>query len=137
MQNSCWFNASTTKQYGWQWRSIGTSAADNPVNWAQRTIWKTEGLALRNYPGRGELVNGNASITNDMQSLKIAILGVCKECTSVKKTWRLRQHDLQIITLTSYFYKHIYQKLKYVYFYKSIFQDKSTHIVFIFPNSTT
>jgi len=40
------------------------------------------------------------------------------------------------LTLTSYFYKNIYQKVVYVYFYESIFQDKFIHMVFIFLNST-
>jgi hypothetical protein len=44
---------------------------------------------------------------------------------------------LQSTTLTSYFYKNIYQKVIHVYFYESIFQDKSIHMVFIFSNSTT
>jgi hypothetical protein len=46
-----------------------------------------------------------------------------------------QRHILQNITLTSYFYKNIYQKLKYVYFYKSILQDKSTYIIFILLNN--
>jgi len=55
-----------------------------------------------------------------------------------QKTWRLGQrHGLQNTTLTSYFSKNIYQKVIYVYFYKSIFQDKSIHIIFIFSNSIT
>jgi hypothetical protein len=54
------------------------------------------------------------------------------------KESRLRQrYGLQSLTLTPYFYKNIYQKVAYVYFYESIFQDKSIHMVFIFPNSTT
>jgi hypothetical protein len=31
------------------------------------------------------------------------------------------RHNLQNITLTSYFYKDIYSKVIYVYFYKSLF----------------
>ena len=48
-----------------------------------------------------------------------------------------QQHGLQSITLTTYFYKDIYQKVIYVIFCESIFQDKSIHIVFTFSNSTT
>jgi hypothetical protein len=48
-----------------------------------------------------------------------------------------QRHGLQSATLTSYFYKNNYKKLTYVYFYESILQDKSTHVVFTFPNSTT
>jgi len=43
--------------------------------------------------------------------------------------WR---HDFQNLTLTSYFYKNIYRKLIYLYFYKSVFQDKSIYIEFVF-----
>jgi hypothetical protein len=46
-----------------------------------------------------------------------------------------QQYGLQSITLTSYFYKNIYLKVVFVYFYKSIFQDKSIHVVFIVWNS--
>jgi hypothetical protein len=46
-----------------------------------------------------------------------------------------QRHGLQSITLTLVFYKNIYSKVIYVYFYESIFQDKSIHIVFTFPNS--
>jgi hypothetical protein len=48
-----------------------------------------------------------------------------------------QRHGLQNTTLTSYFYKNIYEKVTYVYFYESIFQDKSIHIIFTFTNSTT
>ena len=48
-----------------------------------------------------------------------------------------QRHGLQNLTLTSYFYKNIYHKMIYLYFYESIFQDKSIHIVFVFWNSTT
>jgi len=55
-----------------------------------------------------------------------------------QNNWRLGQrHGLQNTTLTSYFSKNIYQKVIYVYFHKSIFQDKSIHIIFTFSNSTT
>ena len=55
-----------------------------------------------------------------------------------QNNWRLGQgHGLQNTILTSYFSKNIYQKMIYVYFHKSIFQDKSIHIIFIFSNSTT
>ena len=51
-------------------------------------------------------------------------------------TWkesRFRQrHGLQGLTLTSYFYKNIYRKVIYLYFYESIFQDKSIHMVFLY-----
>jgi hypothetical protein len=48
-----------------------------------------------------------------------------------------RWYGLRNITLTFYFYINIHRKLKYVYFYKSILQDKYTHIVFIFIYSIT
>jgi hypothetical protein len=35
------------------------------------------------------------------------------------------------------FIKNIYEKLIYVYFYESIFQDKYIHIILTFANSTT
>jgi hypothetical protein len=38
--------------------------------------------------------------------------------------------------LTSYCYKNICRIVMYVYFYESIFQDKSIHLVFTFANST-
>jgi hypothetical protein len=48
-----------------------------------------------------------------------------------------QQHGLQNTTLTSCFYKNIYRKVIYVYFYESIFQDKSINIIFTFSNLTT
>jgi hypothetical protein len=48
-----------------------------------------------------------------------------------------QRHGLQNTTLTFCFYKNIYQKVICVYFYESIFQDKSIHIIFTFSNSTT
>ena len=48
-----------------------------------------------------------------------------------------QRQGLQNITLTTYFYKYIYQKMIYVNFCENIFQDKSIHMVFIFSNSTT
>ena len=51
--------------------------------------------------------------------------------------FRGQRHGLQSITLTPCFYKNIYQKVIYVYFYESIFQDKSIYMAFTFPNSTT
>ena len=54
------------------------------------------------------------------------------------KTWRLGQwHGFQNTTLTTCYYKNIYEKVIYVYFYESIFQDKFIHIIFVFANSTT
>ena len=47
-----------------------------------------------------------------------------------------QRHGLQNITLISYHYKNIYRKVRYVYFYESIFQDKSIHIIFTFAKST-
>jgi hypothetical protein len=40
-----------------------------------------------------------------------------------------QQHGLQNLTLTPCFYKSIYQKMVYVYFYEIIFQDKSIYMV--------
>jgi hypothetical protein len=64
----------------------------------------------------------------------------CLHCTPSMHTGNLshfgQRHGLQSITLTSYFYKNIYLKVIYVYFYESTCQDKSIHMVFIFPNST-
>ena len=34
--------------------------------------------------------------------------------------------------MTSYFYKNIYRKVIYLYFYKYILQDKSIHMVLYF-----
>ena len=54
-----------------------------------------------------------------------------------KKGSRFGQwYDFQNTTLT-FFYKNIYWKVIYVYFYESIFQDKSIYIIFTFSNSTT
>jgi len=47
-----------------------------------------------------------------------------------------QQHSLQNLILTFYFYKNIYQKVVYIYFYGSIFQNKFIHIFFIFLNLT-
>ena len=46
-----------------------------------------------------------------------------------------QQHGLQNIILTPCYYKNIYRKVRYVYFYESIFQDKSIHIIFTFANT--
>jgi len=55
-----------------------------------------------------------------------------------RKESRLEQrHGFQSLTLTLYFYKNIYQKLIYEYFYESIFKDKFIHMIFTFLNSTT
>jgi hypothetical protein len=54
---------------------------------------------------------------------------------SILKNWRLGQrHGLQNTTSTSCYYKQI---VMYVYFYESIFEDKSIHIVFTFTNLKT
>jgi hypothetical protein len=51
---------------------------------------------------------------------------------------RLKQrHSLQNITLTSIFYKNIYQKVIHVHFYENNFQAKSIDVIFIFLISTT
>jgi hypothetical protein len=65
--------------------------------------------------------------------------GVCpKYSLRTRKGSRFGQrHGLQSITLTPCFHKNIYQKVIYVYFYESIFQDKSIHIAFTFSYSTT
>ena len=50
-----------------------------------------------------------------------------------RKEYRFGQrYSLQSLTLTSYFCKNIYHKVIYLYFYESIFQDKSTHMIFVF-----
>jgi hypothetical protein len=41
-----------------------------------------------------------------------------------------QRHDLQNITLTSLFYKNIYRKVIYVYFYENDFQNKSIDMIF-------
>jgi hypothetical protein len=54
------------------------------------------------------------------------------------KRSRLKQrHSLQNTTLTSLFYKNIYWKVKYVYFYEKNFQNKSIDMIFTFLNSIT
>jgi len=62
-------------------------------------------------------------------------------CTYSLHTWKDygfgQLHSLQSLTLTSYFYKNIYHKVIYLYFYESIFQGKSIHMIFIFLNPTT
>jgi len=63
---------------------------------------------------------------------------IIKYSLQVGKRSRFGQrYGLQSITLSSYFYKNIYGKMIYVYLYESIFQDKSIHMVFTFPNLTT
>ena len=47
-----------------------------------------------------------------------------------KKSRLGQRHGLQNITLTPYYYKNIYRKMRYVYFYEYIFQDKPIHIIF-------
>ena len=50
-----------------------------------------------------------------------------------RKEYRFGQrYSLQSLTLTSYFCKNIYRKVIYLYFYESVFQDKSIHMVFVF-----
>jgi hypothetical protein len=66
------------------------------------------------------LMNFISDITQEKYSLHIG-----------KRSRFGQQHGLQRITLTSYFYKNIYLKVIFVYFYKSIFQDKSINVVFI------
>ena len=63
----------------------------------------------------------------------------CTEWYSLRAGKRSRlgqRHGLQNITLTPCYYKNIYRKVRYVYFYESIFQDKSIHIIFTFAKST-
>jgi hypothetical protein len=48
-----------------------------------------------------------------------------------------QRYGLQNLTLTSYFYKNIYQKVIYVYFYESIFKINIFIWFFVFINSTT
>jgi hypothetical protein len=48
-----------------------------------------------------------------------------------------QRHDLQNRTLTSIFYKNIYLKVAYVYFYENAFQNKSIDMIFTFVNLTT
>jgi len=63
----------------------------------------------------------------------------CTEWYSLRAGKRCRlgqRHGPQNITLTPCYYKNIYRKVRYVYFYESIFQDKSIHIIFTFANST-
>ena len=43
-----------------------------------------------------------------------------------------QRYGLQRLTLTSYLYKNIYHTVIYLYFYESIFQDKSIHMVIVF-----
>jgi hypothetical protein len=51
------------------------------------------------------------------------------------KRSRLRQqHGLQNTTLTSLFYKYIYSKVIFVYFYENDFQNKSIDVIFTFLN---
>jgi hypothetical protein len=46
-----------------------------------------------------------------------------------------QRHGLQNTTLTSFFYKNIYWKVIYVYFYENGFQNKSIDMIFTFVNS--
>jgi len=62
---------------------------------------------------------------------------ICQIFSPYRKECYLRQrHGFQSLTLTSCFYKNILSKSA-IFFYESIFQDKSIYMVFIFPNSTT
>jgi hypothetical protein len=47
------------------------------------------------------------------------------------------RHGLQNTTLTSIFYKNIYLKVAYPYFYENAFQNTSIDIIFTFVNLTT
>ena len=69
------------------------------------------------------------SIWTDLsKEIVIYSLHTWKECRFGQR------HGLQSLTLTSYFYKNIYRKVIYLYFYESIFQDKFIHMVFVFWN---
>jgi len=41
-----------------------------------------------------------------------------------------QRYHLQSLILTPYVYNNLYHKVIYLYFYESIFQDKSIHMVF-------
>ncbi len=69
-------------------------------------------------------------------SAPCSILIVYSLCTHKWSRFGQR-HGLQNTILTSCFYKYIYWKVIYIYFYESIFQDKSIHIIFTFSNSIT
>jgi hypothetical protein len=94
--------------------------------WAQTTVSKSIAMAADKNRAAG-----------DFQA--IASKGEC--CIVLPpfwRNWRLGQrHVLQNTTLTSCYYKNIYRIVVYVYFYESIFEDKSIHIVFTFANLTT
>jgi len=62
---------------------------------------------------------------------------ICLYSLDTYNEYRLGQrHGLQTLALTLCFYKNIYQKMAYIYFYESNFQDKSIYIVFKSLNST-
>ena len=61
-----------------------------------------------------------------VNSINIYSLHTKKECRFEQR------HGLQSLTLTSYFYKNIYRKVIYLYFYESIFQNKYIHMIFYY-----
>ena len=100
------------------------------LDWSREILWC---MSITSRP-RVKLQHPSKQITD--QKKRSYAIGPYSVHT--QKTWRLGQrHGLQNTTLTSYFSKKIYQKVIYVYFHKSIFQDKSIHIIFTFSNSTT
>ena len=93
-----------------------------------------------NIPPRSlkETSNISKSLFNNDKSAEAAAASNKTYSLRAGKRSRLGQrHGLQNITLTPCHYKNIYRKVRYLYFYESIFQDKSIHIIFTFVNSTT
>ena len=76
-------------------------------------------------------IGGGQNWDPSMPLAAVYFLHTWKECRFGQR------HGLQNLTLISYFYKNIYRKVIYLYFYESIFQDKSIHIIFVFRNSIT
>ena len=101
-------------------RSIPTSLV-MPAFWI-----KTEGL--RNIHELRLRVNRGFTLLHSL--FVMYSLHTWKECRFGQR------HGLQDVTLTSYFYKNIYRKVIYLYFYECIFQDKFIHMIFVFWNST-
>jgi len=72
-------------------------------------------------------------VTNADGYIDQILLGIKDYSLHTQKECRFGQrHGLQNLTLTSYFYKNIDRKVIYLYFYESIFQDKSIHTIFVF-----
>ena len=90
---------------------------------------------VRSDPLRQHVHMGQG-ITSQGYTCMLTYKSSCTLSLLVKKSGLGQRHGLQNITLTPCYYKNIYRKARYAYFYENIFQEKSIYIIFIFANST-